>query len=161
MRIVVAAVGRLKQGPETELSERYAKRATQTGRQLGLRAIEIVEIRESRADDAGKRMLEESIDLGEQDLEQRMLISARNDAAQLLGALAKQLDEYGALIEAKERAQVEECASKLDEAKNGTDRACISALVEELNQLTTPFAERIMDYAIAQALEKKTVEELS
>jgi 23S rRNA (pseudouridine1915-N3)-methyltransferase len=63
MRLIVAAVGRLKRGPETELSERYTKRATQTGRQLGLRAIEIVEIRESRAVDAGKRMLEESIAL--------------------------------------------------------------------------------------------------
>ena len=63
MRIVVAAVGRLKQGSETELSERYRKRALQTGRQLGLRDVEIVEIRESRATDAGKRMLEESIAL--------------------------------------------------------------------------------------------------
>ncbi|MEI9804339.1 MAG: 23S rRNA (pseudouridine(1915)-N(3))-methyltransferase RlmH [Pseudolabrys sp.] len=63
MRIVVAAVGRLKAGPETELSERYRKRASQTGRNLGLRDIEIVEIRESRADDANKRMLEESIAL--------------------------------------------------------------------------------------------------
>jgi 23S rRNA (pseudouridine1915-N3)-methyltransferase len=63
MRIVVAAVGRLKQGPETELSERYRKRAAQTGRQLGLRDIEVVEIKESRAGDAGKRMLEESIAL--------------------------------------------------------------------------------------------------
>jgi 23S rRNA (pseudouridine1915-N3)-methyltransferase len=63
MRIVVAAVGRLKQGPETELSERYRKRAAQTGRQLGLRDIEIIEIRESRAADAGKRMIEESIAL--------------------------------------------------------------------------------------------------
>ena len=63
MRIIVAAVGRLKRGPETELSERYRKRAAQTGRQLGLRDIEIIEIRESRADDAGKRMLEESIAL--------------------------------------------------------------------------------------------------
>jgi 23S rRNA (pseudouridine1915-N3)-methyltransferase len=63
MRIVVAAIGRLKRGPETELSERYRKRAAQTGRQLGLREVEIVEIRESRADDAGKRMLEESIAL--------------------------------------------------------------------------------------------------
>src|ERR1700730_17372367 len=61
--IVVAAIGRLKQGPETELSERYRKRAAQTGRQLGLREIEIIEIRESRAGDAGKRMLEESIAL--------------------------------------------------------------------------------------------------
>jgi 23S rRNA (pseudouridine1915-N3)-methyltransferase len=63
MRIIVAAVGRLKQGPETELSERYRKRAAQTGRNLGLRDVEIIEIRESRADEAGKRMLEESIAL--------------------------------------------------------------------------------------------------
>ncbi len=63
MRIIVAAIGRLKQGPETELAERYRKRAAQTGRNLGLRDIEIVEIRESRADDAGRRMIEESIAL--------------------------------------------------------------------------------------------------
>jgi 23S rRNA (pseudouridine1915-N3)-methyltransferase len=63
MRIVVAAVGRLKRGPETELAERYRKRAAQTGRNLGLRDVEIVEIRESRAADASKRMLEESIAL--------------------------------------------------------------------------------------------------
>jgi 23S rRNA (pseudouridine1915-N3)-methyltransferase len=63
MRIIVAAIGRLKQGPETELCERYRKRASQTGRGLGLREVEIVEIRESRADDAGKRMIEESIAL--------------------------------------------------------------------------------------------------
>jgi 23S rRNA (pseudouridine1915-N3)-methyltransferase len=63
MRIIVAAVGRLKAGPETELAERYRKRAAQTGRALGLRDVEIIEIRESRADDAGKRMLEESIAL--------------------------------------------------------------------------------------------------
>jgi 23S rRNA (pseudouridine1915-N3)-methyltransferase len=63
MRIIVAAIGRLKRGPETELAERYRSRAAQTGRSLGLRAIEIVEIRESRAADPGKRMLEESIAL--------------------------------------------------------------------------------------------------
>jgi 23S rRNA (pseudouridine1915-N3)-methyltransferase len=63
MRIVVAAIGKLKQGPETELAERYRKRAVQTGRNLGLRDIEIVEIRESRAQDAERRMLEESIAL--------------------------------------------------------------------------------------------------
>ena len=63
MRIVVAAIGRLKEGPETELSERYRKRAEQVGRQLGLRDIEIIEIRESRAEDANKRIIEESIAL--------------------------------------------------------------------------------------------------
>ena len=61
MRIVLAVVGRLKQGPERELSERYRKRAADAGRGAGLSAFDIVEIKESRAGDAGRRMLEESI----------------------------------------------------------------------------------------------------
>ena len=61
MRIVIAAVGRLKQGPERELAERYRKRAADAGRQLGLSGLDIVEIRESRADQAERRMIEESI----------------------------------------------------------------------------------------------------
>jgi 23S rRNA (pseudouridine1915-N3)-methyltransferase len=61
MRIVVAAVGRLKQGPERELAAAYIKRAGATGRSLGLREIEVVEIRESRAQDVERRRVEESI----------------------------------------------------------------------------------------------------
>ncbi len=61
MRILIAAVGRLKQGPERELAERYRKRAADLGRKLGWQAVDIVEIRESRADGAERRMLEESI----------------------------------------------------------------------------------------------------
>ena len=63
MRVVLLAIGRMKKGPETELVERYVKRAEQAGRQIGLRGIEVIEIRESRAADAGKRMVEESIAL--------------------------------------------------------------------------------------------------
>ncbi len=61
MRIFVAAVGRLKQGSERDLAAAYRKRAEQTGRAFGLRAIEIVEIRESRAHDPERRRVEESI----------------------------------------------------------------------------------------------------
>jgi len=61
MRLVVAAIGRIKDGPERELAERYRKRAEQTGRRIGFRDTEIVEIRESRAQEVGKRMIEESI----------------------------------------------------------------------------------------------------
>ena len=63
MRIVIAAVGRLKQGPERELADWYCKRAMAAGRQLGLRKIDIVEIRESRAQDAERRRVEEAIAL--------------------------------------------------------------------------------------------------
>jgi 23S rRNA (pseudouridine1915-N3)-methyltransferase len=61
MRVLVLAIGRLKQGAEADLCERYAKRVTQAGRNVGLRDFEIIEIRESRAAEADKRKLEESI----------------------------------------------------------------------------------------------------
>ena len=61
MRVVIAAVGRLKQGPERELAASYRKRAEATGRAFGLRAIEVIEIRESRAQDVERRRVEESI----------------------------------------------------------------------------------------------------
>ena len=112
-------------------------------------------------DDEIERMLEEAIDLGEQDLEERLLISARNDAEQILGALRKQLGEYGALVSSGERARMEEVVGRLEAARTGTDRELIAKLVEDLNEVTTPFAERIMDAAIKLALEKKSVEELS
>jgi 23S rRNA (pseudouridine1915-N3)-methyltransferase len=63
MRLLICAIGRLKQGPERELADWYRKRAEATGRPLGLREVEIVEIRESRAHDAERRRIEESIAL--------------------------------------------------------------------------------------------------
>jgi 23S rRNA (pseudouridine1915-N3)-methyltransferase len=63
MRIIVAAIGKLKRGPERELADRYRERAEKSGRGIGLRTVEIVEIAESRARDAQRRMLEESIAL--------------------------------------------------------------------------------------------------
>src|SRR5688572_11443660 len=60
---MVAAVGRLKDGSERELAERYRKRAEQIGRRIGFRDLEVVEIRESRAQEVGKRILEESVAL--------------------------------------------------------------------------------------------------
>jgi len=63
MRIVIAAVGRLKRGPESELAERYRERAVKSGRGIGLRSLDVIEIAESRARDAQRRMLEESIAL--------------------------------------------------------------------------------------------------
>jgi len=63
MRILVAAVGRLKRGPEQELAERYRDRAAKSGRGIGLRSLDVIEIAESRAHDPQRRMLEESIAL--------------------------------------------------------------------------------------------------
>lgn len=60
MRLVVIAIGRLKQGPERELAERYRTRFDDIGRKLGFRGLDIHEISESRAREASARMAEEA-----------------------------------------------------------------------------------------------------
>jgi Fe-S protein assembly chaperone HscA len=112
-------------------------------------------------DEEIERMLEEAIDLGEEDLNQRLLIQARNDADQILGALRKQLNEHSALVDEQELGAIESLAGRLDAARGGGDRELIAKLVDELNEATTPFAHRIMDEAIKAALEKRSVEEVS
>ena len=60
MRLIVIAVGRMKQGPERELAERYRKRFDEIGRKLGFRGLDIHEIPESRAREAQARIAEEA-----------------------------------------------------------------------------------------------------
>jgi 23S rRNA (pseudouridine1915-N3)-methyltransferase len=60
MRLLVISIGRLKQGPERELAERYRERFDDLGRKLGFRGLEIHEISESRARDAATRIAEEA-----------------------------------------------------------------------------------------------------
>ena len=60
MRLVVVSIGRLKQGPERALAERYRERFDNIGRKLGFRGLEIHEIPESRARDAATRVAEEA-----------------------------------------------------------------------------------------------------
>lgn len=60
MKLIVAAVGRLKAGPERDLYERYAKRLASTGRQAGIGPLETIEIVESRKASADERCAEEA-----------------------------------------------------------------------------------------------------
>lgn len=60
MRILIAAIGRMKQGPERELVGRYLERATGTGRPLALVGFEVAESPESRAQSVAERRLEEA-----------------------------------------------------------------------------------------------------
>ena len=59
MRLIVAAVGRLKSGTERTLFEKYRDRFEVAGKQLGLSPIAWHEIGESRAVSATKRSAEE------------------------------------------------------------------------------------------------------
>jgi 23S rRNA (pseudouridine1915-N3)-methyltransferase len=44
MRVLIAAVGRLREGPEAQLTADYVARAAAAGRQLGLKSFEVLEV---------------------------------------------------------------------------------------------------------------------
>ncbi len=59
MEIAVAAIGRLKAGPERELCVRYLERARKAGAKLGLRGFNVHEAPESRAARPADRLAQE------------------------------------------------------------------------------------------------------
>jgi 23S rRNA (pseudouridine1915-N3)-methyltransferase len=59
MRLIVCAVGRLKEGPERALFEKYRDRLAPLAKRLGLAPVAWHEIDESRAGDAARRREEE------------------------------------------------------------------------------------------------------
>ena len=81
MRITLLSIGRIKSGPETELVKRYVKRFDGTARALGLAAIKILELPESRDENAAVRKQDEAA---------RLLAKAGADA------IVVALDEHGA-----------------------------------------------------------------
>jgi len=63
MRLIIAAVGRLKDGPERALFEKYRDRFEPLGKRLGLAPVTWHEFGESRAADTVKRRDEEGTGL--------------------------------------------------------------------------------------------------
>lgn len=51
MRLTIAAIGRLRSGPEQDLVADYIARAAKTGRQIGFTGVDVVEIDERKARD--------------------------------------------------------------------------------------------------------------
>src|SRR4029078_6144956 len=90
MRLVVVSIGRLKQGPEQELAERYRERFEDIGGKLVFRGLSIHEIPESRARDSATRISEEAAAIAAAIPEKSMLVA---------------LDEHGKSIDSATFAQ--------------------------------------------------------
>ena len=111
-------------------------------------------------DEEVERLLEESIDFAEEDIEQRLLIEARTEADTVLHATDKALSQNAAFLKEGEGEQIAQVVQKVREARDGEDYDLIRDLTEELSQATTPFAQRIMDSSIQEALGEKQLSDL-
>lgn len=75
MRLILAAVGRLKDGAERELLDRYSERVKASGRALGLGPLSLSELPESRAQTAELRKADEA---------QRLLAAVKSAEARIV-----------------------------------------------------------------------------
>lgn len=89
MRLLIAAVGRLKAGPERELLARYLDRANASGKPLALSPLNVIEVPESVAQSPAKRKSDEA----------KALLAAIPDKAKLIA-----LDERGKSIPSEDFA---------------------------------------------------------
>jgi molecular chaperone DnaK len=107
-----------------------------------------------------ERLLEESIDFAEEDVTQRLLIEARTEADTVLHATEKALRHHAPLLAEGEETHLLAAVRALQEARAGEDYNLIRDLIDALSEVTTPFAQRIMDTSIQEALGQKRLSEL-
>jgi 23S rRNA (pseudouridine1915-N3)-methyltransferase len=74
VKLAVVAVGRLKAGPERELSERYRERIDALGRAHGFAPVQVAEIAESRARRGDHRRAEEAAAILEKAASDRLVV---------------------------------------------------------------------------------------
>jgi len=107
-----------------------------------------------------ERLLEESIDFAEEDVTRRLLIEARTEADTMLHATEKALRHHASLLAEGEEIPLLAAVQALQEARAGEDYNHIRDLIDALSEATTPFAQRIMDTSIQEALGQKRLSEL-
>src|SRR3990170_220195 len=104
-----------------------------------------------------EQMLADSFKHAKSDLEQRALIEARNEAAEILHATGKALGRGRDLLEAREIEAIEAAVGELKAAMEGTDRHAVRQKKERLDQATRRLAEVLMDTTLQEALREKHV----
>jgi Fe-S protein assembly chaperone HscA len=109
-------------------------------------------------DDLVEQMLMDSITHAQDDVSARMLIEAKTEAEQMVYTVERFLDKNGSLLNAAEVIETNIQMEALKAALSTGDKDLIHVKIDELNNFTRPFAERVMDVAIATAMKGKSID---
>jgi molecular chaperone DnaK (HSP70) len=107
-----------------------------------------------------ERMLEASIDFAEEDIRQRQLREARVEADVILHATRAFLAAQAAFLVDGERESIGDAVAAVERVAAAEDYVAIRDAVEVLGRETEPFARRVMDRSLTEALATRRVEEL-
>jgi molecular chaperone DnaK len=111
-------------------------------------------------DEEIERMLEESFDHAEADVLQRQVREARVEADMILHATREQLTREATVLEPDEGERIHAALRTLETLRDGQDYLAIRDAIEALSQTSEPFARRIMDRSLNEALTQRRLEEL-
>lgn len=106
-----------------------------------------------------EQRLMDSITYAKEDIATRALVEAKTEAEQILSVTEKFMSKNIALLTKEELMQTAEAMQALQLAITMEDKNLIQGKTEALNELTRPFAERVMDQAISGALKGKGIME--
>jgi molecular chaperone HscA len=108
-------------------------------------------------DEELEKMLMDSITHAKEDIATRALVEARTEADQLLGTTEKFITRNAAHLTREELMDTAAAMQALQMASTMDDKDLIQTKIEELNNISRPYAERIMDEAVATVMKGKTV----
>lgn len=109
-------------------------------------------------DDQVEQMLMDSITHAKDDVSQRMLIEARTEGEQMVYTVERFLDKNRDFVSVTEVAETYQYVQRLKDSLTSGDKDQIHKAIDELNEFTRPFAERLMDQAISHAMKGKSIE---
>ena len=109
-------------------------------------------------DDQVEQMLMDSITHAKDDVSQRMLIEARTEGEQMVYTVERFLQKNSDYVSIAEISETTKHVDTLKQALTSGDKDAIHKAIDELNEFTRPFAERLMDQAISTAMKGKSIE---
>ena len=104
-----------------------------------------------------EKMLLDSITHAKKDIATRALVEARTEGEQLLETTEKFIQKNTTHLSKEELMQTAASMQALQLSLTMNDKDLIHTKVEELNTISRPYAERIMDAAISYAMKGKAV----
>ena len=116
-----------------------------------------VKAQQDLTDNELEKMLLDSITYAKEDMANRALVEARTEGEQLLETTEKFIQKNAAQLSKEEIAQTAAAMQALQLSLTMEDKDLIHVKVEELNDISRPYAERIMDSAISKAMQGKIV----
>ena len=109
-------------------------------------------------DDQVEQMLLDSITHAKDDVNQRMLIEARTEGEQMVYTVERFIQKNSNFVSIEEISATVGYVQALKNVLNGGDKDLIHKAIDELNEFTRPFAERLMDQAVSVAMKGKSIE---